>query len=111
MKCIEEDTDDSYQNTPEFVVSFWRIFLMHKMKMPVKFWEISSKSLQTICNSSKKLDIIFDTYPRPSIKDYAHRLRDGHACEYQIQSSEMQRNCDFAILLKMLNLKKHLQIL
>lgn len=86
-------------------------FLLYTMKnVPKNFGNISKKMLQMVTQlQASRIDVIFDQYFTPSIKDYEHSQRfESAQLEFTITGPEQVRPSDFAKELKNLNFKKAL---
>lgn len=79
-------------------------FILHTLKeLPKTFGNISKKILQTFTKySSHRIDIIFDRYFSPSIKDNEHILRSGNVeqRQYHISGPNQVRPASFEVELK-----------
>lgn len=107
MTIVEKEVQSS--TPPRFdIVIVDGFFLLHLMKdVPRTFGAISKKILQMATRSTaKRIDIVFDRYFTPSIKDHERSLREGfQSSHYIISGPEQVRTADFNKELKNSKLK------
>ncbi|KAH9633286.1 hypothetical protein HF086_000885 [Spodoptera exigua] len=110
MKCLEKEVE--HDEPPQIdVLIIDRFFLLHTMKnVPKKFGSISKKMLQMVTQlKASRIDVIFDQYFTPSIKNYEHSQRfESAQLEYTITGPEQVRPSDFVKELKNSNFKEAL---
>lgn len=71
-------------------------FLYTLVNLPSTYGEISEYILHIINKQhAKTIDLIFDTYQSPSIKDYEHNKRDNKKTNFKILGRSQIRNKDF----------------
>ena len=86
-------------------------FYLHTLNdLPCTFGKISQRILYGLCNisSSQRIDVVFDRYVSPSIKDYERETRaDGEATNrpYVISGADQKRPHDFVKSLRNNNFK------
>ncbi|CAG9814704.1 unnamed protein product [Phaedon cochleariae] len=85
-------------------------FILHMMKdVPKLFGNIAKKIMQIITKyKGHRIDVLFDRYSHPSIKDYEHDLRQAHSNTYAITGPEQARPNDFMKELQNANFKEAL---
>lgn len=110
MKLLEVKVDNHEEivNKPDIVI-IDGYFLLHCMKeVPITYGNISKKILQMITNySANRIDLIFDKYFNPSIKDYEHALRGSYINEnYVISGVNQKRKSNFSVELKNMKFKE-----
>lgn len=102
MKHLEKGIE--HQPPPHIdVVIIDGFFLLHTMtEVPKTFGNISKKMLQKFCNfNASRIDIIFDQYFTPSIKDYERSLRQEFSkLDFTITGPDQVRPSDFTKELK-----------
>lgn len=71
--------------------------LIYTLKnVPMTFGKVSELILRIITkNTARRIDMIFDTYPTPSIKDFEHKLRGTRKAAYQISGRQQTRPSNF----------------
>lgn len=94
----------------EDIVLLDGFFILHLMKdVPKLFENIAKKILQTITKyKAHRIDVLFDRYMHPSIKDYEHGLRQACSNNYVIAGPEQARPTDFMKELQNNNFKEAL---
>ena len=109
-KCLEPNIDqEPPPNTDVFLIDGF--FILHSMKeVPKTFGSISKKFLQMVSKySTRRIDVIFDQYLFPSIKDSERCLRHEASLNgYTISGPEQVRPSDFAKELKNTKFKEAL---
>ncbi|XP_041981090.1 uncharacterized protein LOC121736526 [Aricia agestis] len=83
-------------------------FLLHTLKdIPRTFGDISKKILHILCKHNvERIDLIFDRYFCPSIKDTEHGLRKNvKSTDFRISGPQQVRPSDFAKELKNIKFK------
>lgn len=110
VKCLEPNIDqEPPRNTDLFLIDGF--FILHSMKeVPKTFGSISKKFLQIVSKySTRRIDVIFDQYLFPSIKDSERCLRhEASLIDYTISGPEQVRPSDFAKELKNTKFKEAL---
>lgn len=110
MKCLEKEVEhDEPPRIDVFIIDGF--FLLHTMRnVPKTFGNISKRMLQMATQlKASRIDVVFDRYFTPSIKDYEHSQRFECAqLEYTIDGPEQVRPSDFAKELKNSNFKEAL---
>ena len=110
LKGLEKEVE--HEEPPRIdVVLIDGFFLLHTMKnVPKQFGNISKKMLQMVTHlRASRIDVIFDQYFTPSIKDYEHSQRfESAELEYTITGPEQVRPSDFSKELRNSNFKKAL---
>lgn len=80
-KVLESEIEDSFAPAviDQYIVDgFFFLYLLTNVQP--KFGQISLQILQKLCAlKSSRIDLVFDTYPEPSIKDREHKLRGNLA--------------------------------
>ncbi|GBP52408.1 hypothetical protein EVAR_4691_1 [Eumeta japonica] len=107
MKCLEKEVQHEQPHHIDVLI-IDGFFLLHTMKnVPKTFGNISKKLLQMVTQfQASRIDVIFDQYFTPSIKDYEHSQRlESAQLEYTITGPEQIRSSDFAKELRNLNFK------
>ncbi|GFW80337.1 hypothetical protein TNCV_2944701 [Trichonephila clavipes] len=110
MKCLEKEVQHEQRHHIDVLI-IDGLFLLHTMKnVPKTFGNISKKLLQMVTHlKASRIDVIFDQYFTPSIKDYEYSQRlESAQLEYTITGPEQIRSSDFAKELKNLNFKEAL---
>ncbi|GFY58522.1 uncharacterized protein TNIN_185791 [Trichonephila inaurata madagascariensis] len=113
MKCLEEEVQHEQPHHIDVLI-INGFFLLHTMKnVPKTFGNIPKKLLQMVTHlNASRIDVIFDQYFTPSIKDYEHSQRlESAQLEYTITGPEQIRSTDFAKELKNLNFKEALWLI
>lgn len=89
------------------VIIFDEFALLHTLKnLPLSLGELSERILRIITNNTaRRVDIIFDTYPMPSIKDFEHQLRGARAINFQLSGRQQSRPANFNSSLKSIKFK------
>ena len=85
-------------------------FLRTTGEFPIKYGKIAEFILKKICAmKSKRIDLVFDNYRSPSIKDIerAQRSSDKHT-KYEISGPEQERPSDMSTALKSVMFKEAL---
>lgn len=99
VKCLEQNIDqEPPHNTDVFLIDGF--FILHSMKEVPKTF--GGNILQMITKySARRIDVIFDQYLYPSIKDSERCLRhEASLIDYKISGPEQVRPSDFAKELK-----------
>ncbi|XP_056641528.1 uncharacterized protein LOC130448266 [Diorhabda sublineata] len=108
VKCLVPNVDqEPPRNTDVFIIDGF--FILHSMKeVPKTFGSISKKFLQMITKySARRIDVIFDQYFYPSIKDSERFLRhEASLIDYTISGPDQVRPSDFSKELKNTNFKE-----
>lgn len=110
MKCLEKEVQHQPPTTIDVVI-IDGFFLLHTMKnVPNKFGAISKKMLQMVTKfEAPRIDVIFDQYLTPSIKDYEHSQRlESAQLSYTITGPDQTCPSDFTKELKNSNFKQAL---
>lgn len=110
MKCLEKEVQHEQPHHIDVAI-IDGFFLLHTMKnVPKTFGNISKKLLQMVTQfQAARIDVVFDQYFTPSIKDYEHsQWLESAQLEYSITGPEQIRSSDFAKELKNLNFKEAL---
>lgn len=110
LKCLEKEVPHEQPRHIDVLI-IDGFFLLHTMKnVPKRFGGISRKMLQMVTQlQALRIDVIFDQYFTPSIKDYEHSQRfESAQLEYIITGPEQSRPNDFAKELKNSNFKEAL---
>nr|XP_037875934.1 uncharacterized protein LOC105842686 isoform X2 [Bombyx mori] len=110
MKCLEKEVQHEQPHHIDVII-IDGFFLLHTMKnVPKTFGNISKKLLQMATQfQASRINVIFDQYFTPSIKDYEHSQRlESAQLEYSITGPEQIRPSDFAKELINLNFKEAL---
>ncbi|KMQ83659.1 fibropellin-1-like protein [Lasius niger] len=96
MKYLEAKVE-SQAPTSKDVVLLDGFFILHLIKeVPQTFGKISTKILQIVTNfGSNRMDIVFDRYFSPSIKNYKRDLRNNTDIPYNISGPDQSRPHDF----------------
>lgn len=96
MKYLEAKLE-SQAPTSNDVMLLDGFFILHLIKeVPHTFGKISTKILQIVTNfGSNLVDIIFDRYFSPSIKNYERDLRNNTDIPYNISGPDQSRPHDF----------------
>ncbi|GFX71452.1 uncharacterized protein TNCV_2694401 [Trichonephila clavipes] len=108
VKCLQSNTDQEPPNSTD-VALIDGFFILHSMKeVPKTFGSISKKFLQMISKySTRRIDVIFDQYMYPSIKDSERCLRhEASLIDYIISGPDQVRPSDFAKELKIQSLRR-----
>lgn len=109
-KCLEANINhEAPKYTDVFLVDGF--FILHSMKeVPKTFGSISKKCLQMVTKfPARRIDVIFDQYFHPSIKDNERLLRDeAPQIEYNISGPDQIRPTDFAKEMKNTKFKEAL---
>ncbi|GBP29054.1 hypothetical protein EVAR_10870_1 [Eumeta japonica] len=109
-KALEADIEhDSPRISDVYVVDGF--FILHSMKeVPKTFGSISKKFLQMVTKyPGQRIDVIFDQYWSPSIKDNERSLRsESIQMQYIIAGPEQVRPTDFSKELKNIRFKEAL---
>ncbi|GFX58425.1 uncharacterized protein TNCV_320071 [Trichonephila clavipes] len=110
VKCLQSNTDQEPPNSTD-VALIDGFFILHSMKeVPKTFGSISKKFLQMVSKySTRRIDVIFDQYMYPSIKDSERCLRhEASLIDYIISGPDQVRPSDFAKELKNTKFKEAL---
>ena len=83
-------------------------YLRTFVELPAAFGRISEIILKKICNlKSHRVDLVFDRYPCPSIKDVERNQRNAdRETTYQILGPRQERPSDMSKALKCISFKK-----
>ena len=96
-KCLEPNIDqEPPHNTDVFLIDGF--FILHSMKeVPKTLENISKKFLQMITKyPARRIDVIFDQYLHPSIKDNERSLRhDASLIDFTFSGPDQVRPSDF----------------
>ncbi|KAG5892350.1 hypothetical protein JTB14_011216 [Gonioctena quinquepunctata] len=97
-KCLEAKID---HNPPGYsdIYLIDGFFILHAMKeIPKTFGSISKRFLQMITKyPANRIDVIFDQYWHPSIKDHERQLRkEAPLMNYSITGPDQVRPTDFS---------------
>ncbi|XP_036339749.1 uncharacterized protein LOC118749071 [Rhagoletis pomonella] len=109
-KCLEAKIDHNPLRYSD-VYLIDGFFILHAMKeVPKRFGNISKRFLQMITKyPANRMDVIFDQYWLPSIKDSERQLRkEAPLINYSITGPDQTRPTDFAKELKNTNFKESL---
>ncbi|CAG5019593.1 unnamed protein product [Parnassius apollo] len=110
MKTLEKEVQHEQPRHIDVLI-IDGFFLLHTMKnVPKNFGNISKKMLQIVTQlQASRIDVIFDQYFTPSIKDYEHSQRFECAqLEFTITGPEQVIPSDFTKALKNFNFKEAL---
>ncbi|GBP07905.1 hypothetical protein EVAR_71541_1 [Eumeta japonica] len=105
-KALEADIE---HDSPVFLMfTLLMVFILHSMKEVPKRLVVSPKILQMVTKyPGQRIDVIFDQYWSPSIKDNERSLRsESIQMQYIIAGPEQVRPTDFSKELKTSDLKK-----
>ncbi|CAG9834603.1 unnamed protein product [Diabrotica balteata] len=110
LKCLEPNVDqEPPRNTDVFLIDGF--FILHSMKeVPKTFGVFQRNFLQMVSKySTRRIDVIFDQYIFPSIKDSERCLRhEASLIDYTISGPEQVRPSDFSKELKNTKFKEAL---
>ena len=84
------------------------MFLLHTIQdLPITYGEIASLLMVKLCGYSCRVDIVFDTYLDPSVKDVEHERRCGGAgdADYTITGPSQKRPKDWKKALRSITFK------
>lgn len=110
MKCLEKEVQHEPPRRIDVLI-IDGFFLLHTMKnVPELFGGISKQFLKMVTLlKALRVDVIFDQYLTPSIKDYEHSQRSESAqLDYIITSPDQKVPSDFTKELKNSNFKEAL---
>lgn len=108
LKCLEKEIKEHEPPRCIDVLIIDGFFLLHTMKdVPKTFGNISKKMLKMVTQlHALRIDVIFDQYFTPSIKDYERSQRlESTQLEYTITGADQVRPNDFMKELKNSNFK------
>ena len=72
------------------------MFFFHTLlNLPRTYGELAELILSKLCKMSPRVDLVFDTYCTPSVKDVEHGRRSADDCMYTITGPEQKRPQDW----------------
>ena len=72
------------------------MFFFHTLlNLPRTYGELAELILNKLCKMSPRVDLVFDTYCTPSVKDVEHGRRSADDCMYTITGPEQKRPKDW----------------
>ncbi|CAH0563075.1 unnamed protein product [Brassicogethes aeneus] len=110
MKTLTNEVDDNSEPQYVDVIIFDGFFMLHLIKdLPTTFGNVARKVLQILTkNNARRIDVVFDRYFNPSIKDCERELRGASLSNYAITGPQQVRPSDFAKELRSNNFKEAL---
>ncbi|GFS69541.1 uncharacterized protein TNCV_3894021 [Trichonephila clavipes] len=110
MKCLEKEVQHEQPYHIDVLITDGFFLLQTIKNVPKTFGNISKKLLQMVTQlQTSRIDVIFEQYFTPSIKDYEHsQWLESAQLEYTRTVPEQIRSTDFAKELKILIFKEAL---
>lgn len=110
-KLLEQKAPTASCFSSENVLIIDGFAMLYRLKqIPTTFGDISKLILKTALyrKSATRVDIVFDRYESPSIKDYEHRLRKSYDEPFKIVNRQQVRQSTFTEDLKNIKFKQAL---